>query len=204
MVPVLLAGAVGAVVGALRRPLGAHLETPSLVLSWVAIAGVALQAAVGLADLPAEPTLFAASLAMLAGFAVVNRHVFGMGVLALGLVCNLVAVLVHGGMPVRATALVSAGVAEPDELVDVDLGPVRRFERTDDLLPIIGDVLPVRPLGVVLSFGDVIALVGVGTIANDLARYSRRGGRWSVRDLLPAKRLGEVGVGVEQPGSVDV
>ena len=184
MIPVVLAGLIGAVIGALRRPHGRHLATPVLVLPSVVVAGAALHFGVGVFDLPAEAQLFAASLALLTGFAVVNRHIVGMGVLAIGLGCNFVAVLAHGGMPVRPSALVEAEVVTAEELVDTDLGAGRRFERTSDPLPQLGDIIPVEPVGAAMSFGDLIALMGIGSVAGELVRYSRRGSRWALPDLF--------------------
>jgi hypothetical protein len=180
VVPVVLAVVVGALVGGLRRPHGRHLATPIVVLPAVAAVGVGLQLLIGAFDVPASGELFAASLALLTGFVVVNRHIVGMGVLAVGLAANFAAVLVHGGMPVRASALLAADVAQPGELADVDLGAGRRFERTTDLAPALGDIIPVRPLRSVMSFGDLIALAGVGAVAGELTRYARRGQRWSL------------------------
>ena len=200
MVPVVLAVVVGALVGGLRRPHGRHLATPIVVLPGVAVIGVGLQLVIGASEVPASGELFAASLALLTGFVVVNRHIVGMGVLAIGLAANFAAVLVHGGMPVRASALLAADVAQPGELADVDLGAGRRFERTTDLAPALGDIIPVRPLGAVMSFGDLIALAGVGAVAGELTRYARRGQRWSLTgtgassraDRRPADGEGDV------------
>jgi hypothetical protein len=203
VVPVLLAGVVGVVVGAARRPHGRHLLTPTLVLPSVAVVGAGLQVLMGITDLPAENTVFAVSLALLSGFAIVNRHLVGMGVLAIGLSANFAAVLLHDGMPVRATALVEAGAVDAEDLADVDLGAGRRFERTDDLAPILGDVIPVAPVGAAMSFGDLIALMGVGTLTGELTRYARRGSRTSARTLA-TEIFGKVRTFVEEERVVDV
>lgn len=150
-----------------------------LVFPAVAVIGAALQLASGF-DVPAGTTFLAASLALLSGFALVNRHLVGMGVLAVGLSCNFAAVLIHDGMPVRATALVASGAVDAEDLADTDLGAGRRFERTDDLVPVLGDIIPVMPFRAAMSFGDLIALMGIGVLAGDLARYVRRGSRWSL------------------------
>ena len=201
----LVAGLLGAVVGALRRPHGRHLATPVLVLPSVVVAGVALHVAIGTFDLPAEMQLFAASLALLTGFAVVNRHIVGMGVLAIGLGCNFVAVLLHTGMPVRPSALVEAGVVRAEELAFTDLGAGRRFERTSDLLPQLGDIIPVEQFGAAMSFGDLIALMGIASLAGELTRYARRGGRWSLHEPIEWSRrvLAERGPGHEDGHGVD-
>ena len=209
MVPVLVAAAIGAAVGALGRPHGRHLATPVLVLPSIAVAAVALQLLMGWFDLPAESLVFAASLGLLTGFAALNVHVVGMGVLAIGLACNFAAVLVHGGMPVRASAVVEAGVARPGELADVDLGAGRRFERQGDAAPALGDVIPVEPMGAVVSFGDLIAAMGVASLSGELLRYARRGQRWWLGDVasaarFPAEPVIEVGVDREPVRVVDV
>lgn len=185
VVPVLVAGVLGSAIGACRRPHGRHLATPVLVYPAAAVLGAALQLASGF-DLPAGSTLLAVSLGLLCGFALVNRHLVGMGVLAVGLSCNFAAVLIHDGMPVRATALVASGSVDAEDLADTDLGAGRRFERTDDPVPALGDIIPVEPFRSAMSFGDLIALLGVGVVAGDLARYVRRGSRWSLTGPLVA------------------
>jgi hypothetical protein len=188
VLPVLVAGLVGAVIGALGRPHGRHLATPVLILPSAVVAGAGIHFAVGTFDLPAEMQLFAASLALLTGFAVVNRHIVGMGVLAIGLCANLLAVVLHTGMPVRPSALVAAGVVPAEDLVHTDLGAGRRFARTGDLLPQLGDIIPVEVFGAAMSFGDLIALMGIASVAGELARYARRGGRWSLADTITWSR----------------
>lgn len=184
MVPILLAVVIGAVIGALRRPLGAHLETPELHLVWLAGAALGLQLLGAMVTLPVDGPLLGASLVALAVFAAWNRHLVGMGVLAVGTACNAVAVALHGAMPVRATALVRSGAATAAELATTDLGFGRRFERTSDLAPWLGDAIPVGAVHAAMSFGDLIALAGIAALAGELARYSRRGSTWSLADLV--------------------
>lgn len=180
MLPVVAAAVVGGVLGCLRRPHGRHTATPRLVWPWLLVAGVALQAGLAFADVAAEGGLLGLSLALFAAFCTVNRHLVGMGVLTVGLVCNVAVIAVNGAMPVRITALVVSGGAELAEVADVDLGAGRRFERVDDVAPWLGDAIPVRPFRAAMSYGDLIALFGVATVAGDLARYARRGQSWFV------------------------
>lgn len=191
----LLAAVVGVVVGALRRPLGAHLADPRVVAPGIAVVAVALHLSLGLLGGALAGPLLGLSLFLLTGFALLNLHLVGMGVLSLGLALNAAVVLVNGAMPVRASAVVRAGIARPGELVFADLGAGRRFEATGDWLPVLGDVLPVDALGAVLSFGDLIVLAGIGALAADLARYARRPRPGSVRrDRFAAQLVGEHGV----------
>lgn len=177
MLPVIAAVGVGVLLGVLRRPLGAHLDDPVVVLPGVAVFGAGLQLAIGVVHVPAEGQVLGVSLALLCAFAIVNRHLVGMGVLAVGLALNMGVVLANGGMPVRASALVRAGTVEARGLADADLGSGRRFEQRDDLVPVLGDAIPVRPFRAAMSFGDLIVLMGVGAVASDLTRYARRGRR---------------------------
>lgn len=173
MVLVGLAVVVGAVIGFARPPLGAHLARPAVFVPGAALLGAVLHVAVGVFDVPWGGAVFGVSFALLAAFAIVNRHIVGMGVLAVGLVCNMVVVMVNGAMPVRASAVVAADIATPAQLADTDLGAGRAFAQDDDLLPLLGDIVPVPALGVVVSFGDLIALMGIGALTGDLVRQMR-------------------------------
>lgn len=200
MVPILLAVAIGAIVGACRRPMGTHLETPELEMVWLAGVGVGLQALGAVIDLPADGFLLALSLGALAAFAFWNRHLVGMGVLAFGVGCNAVAVAFHGAMPVRATALIDSGAATAAELATTDLGFGRRFERNSDPAPWLGDVIPVDLVHAAMSFGDLVALVGIAVVAGELARYTRRGTRWSLADVV---RVFVIIEDPDEPGDAD-
>lgn len=199
MVPLLLAAVAGIAVGALRRPLGAHLADPRVVVPGLAAVAVAAHLALGLLSPAVAGPLLGLSLFLLTGFGLLNLHLVGMGVLTVGMALNAAVVLVNGAMPVRATAVVDAGIAQPGELVLVDLGAGRRYEATGDWLPVLGDVIPVEQIGAVLSFGDLIVLMGIGTVAADLVRYARRPQPGSARrrlgDGFTPKGVVEDGVG---------
>lgn len=186
MTAFLLAAAVGAVIGALRRPHGTHLRSPVVVYPAIVVIGAGLQLVIGLFDPATQGTVLGVSLAALTGFALVNRHIPGMGVLGIGLGLNMAVVLANAGMPVRPAALVDAGVATPETLADTDPGAGRSFERDDDLIPFLGDIIPVEPLGAAMSFGDLIALMGIGAVSGELVRHARSGG--SVVDRLRRPR----------------
>lgn len=199
MVLLLLAAVAGIALGLVRRPLGAHLTDPRVVVPGLAAIAVGLHLGAGLVGLSVAGPLLGLSLFLLTGFGLLNLHLVGMGVLTLGMALNAAVVLVNGAMPVRARAVVEAGMAAPGELVLVDLGAGRRYEATGDWLPILGDVLPVAAIGAVLSFGDLIVLMGIAAVASDLVRYARRptpgstGGR--LRNRLAPERVVEDGVG---------
>lgn len=193
MAPLLVAVVAGALLGVLRRPLGAHLRDPVVELAALAAAGVALQVAIPVIGGGGDGRLLGGSLVLLLAFALRNRHLVGMGVLAAGLAMNATVVLANGAMPVRAEAVVRAGIAEPAELVAVDLGGGRRFEREGDRLVALGDVLPSPALGAVLSLGDLVAMAGIGALSCDLVRHAARGrSGWPGSALADAlRRAGE-------------
>ncbi len=191
----LIAAVVGVGVGLPRRPLGAHLADPRVVAPGLGVVAVALHLLAGFASASAAGPLLGLSLFLLTGFGVLNLHLVGIGVLSIGMALNAAVVLVNGAMPVRASAVVRAGLARPGELVLVDLGAGRRYEANGDWLPVLGDVIPVGWIGGVMSFGDLIVLMGIAAVASDLARYARRphpgSGR---RERLAAEVVSEDGI----------
>jgi hypothetical protein len=120
-----------------------------------------------------------AALTLAAGIA--NLHLVGMPVVALGLLLNTVVLVANGAMPVRPEALAAAAGTTVDEVAARDLGARHRLEATGDRLTFLGDVVPVRPLGEVVSFGDLIVAVGLTDVVYRLVRPAHRRPRPSVR-----------------------
>lgn len=188
MVPVLVAVTIGALLGALRRPLGAHLELPGVRRVGLLALGVAAQVLLAIGA-PAPGLVLACSLGAFTVFAASNLHLAGFGVVTTGLALNTFAVLVHGAMPVRATAIVRAGITDATGLATVDLGAGRRFERVHDALPWLGDVLPIPTFHTVASFGDLVVWFGLAAVAGDLMRLARRGQAWSLSRSSASKAI---------------
>jgi hypothetical protein len=167
---------VGLVAGWLRPRLGAYAARPCF--RWIPVlgAGAALNLVAYLLDGRAATFALVASLVLLLGFVVVNAQVTGVAVIGVGLLCNLAAVALNDGMPVRGEALVAAGVVEEDELDTVAFAGARHLETAGDTAPVLGDVLPVAlPLAPeVLSFGDLIVVAGAADAMRDLARRRHR------------------------------
>ncbi len=90
----------------------------------------------------------------------------GMAVVGLGLLLNLVVTANNGGMPYRASAVVSAGAvsSKSADLVPKD-GVMQHAERPSDQLMALADVIPLRPLREVVSVGDVLVALGMGLVA---------------------------------------
>ena len=114
---------------------------------------------------------------LLIAFALRNWRMTGMVIVAIGLTCNLAALAVNKGMPVRASAAEKVGLT--------DLGPGRRLAEPDDHLEALTAIVPIPALGIVVTFGDLIALVGLADVGFRLARrpahrHSRaRGPLWA-------------------------
>ena len=140
---------------------GAFRAVPLLIV------GVVLQVLTEAANLPhrADEAVVLLSYAALAAFAVANLRLGGMGVVAIGLILNIVPIAVNSGMPVRASAIVEAGiVSRVDEAGRLSYGGKRHLERGSDRLRILGDVLPDWVFHEVLSFGDLVMSVGIAAV----------------------------------------
>jgi len=173
---VLLAATVvgAALAGLLRTPSGAHALRHHLRGGRLLLAGALLTVASAALAGALSTVVLAAALAVLLAAAVANRGLTGVAVMAVGLGLNLAALLVNGGMPVRGSALVQAGVVTSDELHSVVLAASRHLEHDGDPVPVLGDVLPLRVTGEVVSFGDLLIVVGAGDAVWELARRRRK------------------------------
>ncbi len=179
-----LAGVLGGRLGNLPAE---RLRWP--VLAFVAVALYWAPSVVGAAR-PAAVALLLCSYAALLTFAAANLRLAGMAVVALGLGLNAAVILANGGMPVDPAAVVAAGLAGPEELRSIDLGPGRQWQAGDDRLAGLGDVVPVRALDEVVSFGDLILAAGLANVGFRLLRpvaggRSRDTGRGRARRRRP-------------------
>jgi hypothetical protein len=166
-VALLTGGLLGLVAGGRLASLGdVHLRW------WGALAaGVGLQLLAGPVGLGGRPgtTAVVGSYLCLLAFALANRALPAMPVVVVGIVLNATVILVNGGMPVRADAVAAVGV-DPDELDAADLGAKRHLEGPDDRLTFLGDVIPIRPLGEVVSVGDLVLAAGAAGLLFRLLR----------------------------------
>ncbi len=137
-------------------------------------------------DPPAEHFLLPAALTLFAAVAVANIGVTGATVVAVGILANLVPVVLNGGlMPVRAEALVDAGLATPETVNDVVLGGGRAPAGSRDLLEPLTAIIPVRAVHEVFTFGDLIVAIGLLDLGFRLVkpRSERRGPSGSGTDI---------------------
>lgn len=174
MALVLIAVGAGAVIGMLAGGSLRNLGRTSFRLWPLLPVGVAVQLAADFVRGPLSGALVAVSYAVLVVFAAVNVHLVGMVLVLVGLSMNLVVIAANGRMPVRAEALVAAGVAEWPELARLDLGSKRRLERPGDRFRPISDIIPVRAVREVVSFGDLILSVGAADVVGHMLRCRPR------------------------------
>lgn len=113
-----------------------------------------------------------ALLAMALGAGVVtalaNRHLAGMGVVAVGLLANLIPVVLDGGTPVEARAWRDS---QPAHVV---LAPTQHLADHRTSIPFLSSRIPL-PSNAVVSFGDLIIAVGLAAIAANATRSRRAG-----------------------------
>lgn len=167
----LLAVVVGGVLaGRLRARSGIHVPRHH-IRGWIVLGvGIALHLGSLAADDDLANLLAGGSYAALACFAGLNWTVTGFAVAGLGLVLNLVGIVVNNGMAVRPEALAESGAYAMDELPDVELDGPRHLETDADRAPWLGAFIPVRGVHLVITFGDLIALVGLLDGLRDVTR----------------------------------
>ena len=172
--PIFLAVFAGIAFGLLRNGrLGsiarARIRHPEFLL-----VAIACSLFVGLTDQGPSAAIAIVGLIGGLGFAIVNMHLAGMAIIAIGLIANLTTVALNGAMPVRADALVGAEMITPDEIDRVSLTGAREIETNDTILPVLGDTYPVRWTNQVVSLGDIIMLVGLADVIANLMLTRRR------------------------------
>ncbi|MDQ2754053.1 MAG: DUF5317 family protein [Actinomycetota bacterium] len=196
MVVTLLAVVIGLVLGAARGGRVAPMVNQRLGWGSLLAAGVFLQLAADRWDLGAwaSPAQIIAYGCLIA-FAARNLVLVGMGVVMVGLLANAVVVTVDAGMPVRPASVLAAGVTTPGRLPGLDYGYRHHAEGSHDHLTWLGDIVPVRPLHEVVSFGDLILAVGLIDVVARAMQPTRRTRRYRRQtrsprpDALRARRL---------------
>jgi hypothetical protein len=151
----------------------------------IGVLGLAFSILPWLGDQSSTTALVGIGWGLLIAFALMNLHLTGMAIVAIGLGCNLTALVANSAMPVRESAAIDAGLAESDTVATTELGPGRRLAQPDDRLEVLTAIIPIPALTLVVTFGDLIALVGLADVGFRLAkrtapRHSRaRGPAWA-------------------------
>jgi len=146
------------------------------LLSWPFLAiGLALRIVPEVVDVPLAMLAFAASSVLLILFCLRNLRIIGLGVLAVGIAVNLFVSVLNWGMPVDGDALVGAGILSAEDLASgIELRGVRHLETSSDFFTVLDDHIPVRLMTAVVSFGDLIVLVGMADLTANLLLARRQ------------------------------
>jgi hypothetical protein len=139
---------------------------------------LAVAVGLGLVSLPLDGDLATVthSLALAAAtwFAATNRHVTGLFVAGIGLVLNLAGLVLNNGLAVRGEALVRIDAVEAADLRTHDFAEPRHLETDADGFPWLGATVPVPLAREVVTFADLIVLVGILDATRDIARRRAR------------------------------
>jgi hypothetical protein len=163
----------GAAVGAVLRSRAVG-PAPALRRLGPLVAGIAGALAADRLEGDVAVTVAVGAQLLLVAGVLANRTVSGATLLAVGLGLNLVSMAVDGGVPVDGHALVRAGVLDERTVDAADFDGPRHLQGDGDMLPWLGDAVPVAALGTVVSVGDLVTLAGTGWVTAGWVRSTRR------------------------------
>ena len=143
----------------------------------VLLVGIAVQVASLAIDSTLGVALLLLSFACIIAFTALNLARAGMGLVLIGVLLNAIVIGVNAGMPVRERAIVASGLAERDEIDELDFNSKWHLETDADRFTILGDIIPVPVVREVLSFGDLVMAVGVADVIAHLMRRPRLSAR---------------------------
>jgi len=133
------------------------------------------------------PAFYVLSLVMLIAFLLANLKVFGVPILLVGLLLNVIVIGANGGrMPANPQALIATGQSSAAELLVRDghaanvvlMGNQTKLNFLGDyiVLPILGD------FGSAYSIGDLVALVGEAALVFGMVRTDATIQTGSIKD----------------------
>jgi hypothetical protein len=141
-----------------------NLEALSLRLWPLALAGLALQ----FLPLPRSAVhtlgfvVLMVSFAALIAFAALNRRVSGMSLVIVGLLLNCLVIGINRGMPVTRSALIRSGQSALLHYLVEHGGAKHHLSGGKDDLVFIADSIAIpRPIGQVVSVGDLLVYAGI-------------------------------------------
>ena len=133
-----------------------------LVIAGLGIQFVPLPEGTAGTDLVVRTAVLGLSYALLVTFTLVNIRMPGIGLVLIGLVCNLTVIVINGGMPASASALINSG--QRDVLVSLrsEGADKHHLLTNEDQLTFLADVIAVpQPIGQAVSIGDVFVYAGL-------------------------------------------
>ena len=140
----------------------------------VLLVAVALQVGSLVSDGTPGIALLLASFAAIIAFTAMNLTRAGMGLVLVGIAMNTIVIGANSGMPVREDAIVAAGLADRDDVHELDFNSKWHLETDEDRFTLLADIIPVPGVREVLSFGDLVMAVGVADVIVHLMRNGAR------------------------------
>ena len=156
----------------------------------VLVAGLLLQtlldalAARGAVGAAATVALLLVSEAAVLGFCLRNCYRAGMVLVAAGFTMNVLVILANGGMPVAPGAIAAMG-GDP---ATATIAGKHHLMTDATALPWLADVLPLPPVDLSVSVGDVVLVAGMVPFAHDLMTPRDHATRLGRRPWWPAVR----------------
>ena len=141
-----------------------------LVILGLGIQFVPLPNGVSGTDLVIRTAVLALSYSLLLTFGLVNVRMPGMFLVVIGLACNMTVIVVNGGMPAGAQALIDSGqedvlacLRNPCGADKGDQGADKHHLLTDDdQVTFLADVIALpQPIGQAVSVGDILVYAGL-------------------------------------------
>jgi hypothetical protein len=133
-----------------------------LVILGLGIQFIPLPNGVSGTDLVIRTAVLALSYSLLLTFALVNVRMPGMFLVVIGLACNMTVIVVNGGMPASAQALIDSGQEDVVAYVREQGADKHHLLTDDDRLTFLADVIAVpQPIGQAVSVGDILVYAGL-------------------------------------------
>lgn len=133
-----------------------------LVIAGLGIQFVPLPEGTAGTDLVVRTAVLALSYTLLVTFAAVNIRMPGMVLVLIGVACNFTVIVVNGGMPASASALINSGQQDVLESLRHEGADKHHLLTDDDQLTFLADVIAVpEPIGQAASIGDVFVYAGL-------------------------------------------
>ncbi len=142
----------------------------------ILFAGLAIQIALEYVTIPREHWhdvgfgLLVASYVLILAFAARNFVVRGMGIVFVGIACNALVITVNQGMPFKVPVeWRTESWTQPSVK--------HHLQQSDDKLKFLSDIIVLKePFDSVMSFGDLILVVGLCDVAYNASRKPKRRG----------------------------
>jgi hypothetical protein len=133
-----------------------------LVILGLGIQFIPLPNGVSGTDLVIRTAVLALSYSLLLTFALVNVRMPGMFLVVIGLACNMTVIVVNGGMPASAQALIDSGQEDVVAYVREQGADKHHLLTDDDRLTFLADVIAIpQPIGQAVSVGDILVYAGL-------------------------------------------